>query len=276
MMHEVYKRIIWSADVNDERELERYLSLMKGLRAVKLDRLFMERFGFGPLERLRDDGYRVFDDAKIIEIPTKLVAIAELHLRHKPWMLSCMAGAMSNGELTGGELDGLKRFADTCHAAGTLPCGVTVLTSKSPAVIAREFGGRSNVEQTLEYADALLEAGFSDIVCSPAEVGAIRAESRFDCLSLNTPGIRPSGSPDDDQERIGTPVSAIICGATRLIIGRPLTVGASLTVGAPRLNFEQIARDIYPYFHMIERENQRAYWREYRRARGLDDNDVSL
>ena len=123
------------------------------------------------------------------------------------------------------KVDGLKRFADACHAAGTKPCGVTVLTSKTPAVVEREFNGRTSEDQVLEYVAILLTCGFTDVVCSPKEVPIIRADSNFDALNLNTPGIRPAGTDAGDQARADTPQAALAAKADRLIIGRPITQG---------------------------------------------------
>ncbi len=235
------ERIIWSADVADERTLFSHLDRMPDLRIVKVDRLLATETGLGIVDRLGDRGLRVFDDAKIIEIPSKVVGIAGKHLAHRPWMLNCMAGVQSSGVLDHPDvqrIDGLKRFADACHEAGTKACGVTILTSKSPDVVRREFNGREAVEQVLYYVEALLEAGFTDVVCSSQELAAIRAESRFDGLALNVPGIRPGGSEIGDQARVDTPLSALTAGADRLVIGRPITIGDS------RDNLEAIVEEI--------------------------------
>lgn len=228
MSIDLLERIIWSADVVNERTLMGNLDQMPDLRVIKIDRLFITDTGLGVIDRLNERGLKVFDDAKIIEIPSKTVEIAKKHLAHKPWMLNCMAGVQSSGILTHEDpqkVDGLKRFADACHEAGTRPCGVTVLTSKTDYVVAREFSGSNSIEQVLYYVEALLECGFTDVVCSPKELPAIRAESRFDSLDLNTPGIRPAGSDAGDQARADTPEAALAAGASRLVIGRPITVG---------------------------------------------------
>lgn len=234
-------RIIWSADVPDEATLFAHLDRMPDLRLVKIDRLFATEAGLGIVDRLGERGLRVFDDAKIIEIPSKTVGVARAHLAHRPWMLNCMAGVQSSGILSGPDpdaLDGLKRFADACLEAGTKPCGVTVLTSKTPEIVSREFNGRDSVEQVLYYVDALLEAGFTDVVCSAAELAAIRAERRFDALGLNVPGIRPQGTDVGDQARVDTPLAALQAGADRLVIGR------AITTGEPQRNLRAIVDEI--------------------------------
>lgn len=225
---EPIERIIWSADVADEEALMAGLDLMPELRVIKIDRLFVTDIGLGVIDRLNDRGLLVFDDAKIIEIPSKVVGVAKKHLVHRPFMLNCMAGAESSDVLIHEDpekVDGLKRFADACHEAGTKPCAVTVLTSKTADVVGREFNGRNSMEQVLYYVELLLMCGFTDVVCSPKELPAIRAESRFDGLDLNTPGIRPAGSDQGDQARADTPEGALAAGATRLVIGRPITTG---------------------------------------------------
>lgn len=157
-------------------------------------------------------------------------------------MLNCMTGISSTGRWTDDDpkkVDGLKRFADACHQAGTRPCAVTVLTSKTDDMVAREFNGRTPIDQVLVYVEMLLEAGFTDVVCSPLEVPAIRAESRFDDLDLNTPGIRLPKSDMRDQARVNTPAAAIAAGATRLVIGSDLTNGDDFAA-----NFQRIADNL--------------------------------
>lgn len=240
-MESLASKIIWSADVPDEETLMRYLCKMPDLEFVKIDRLFVEDRGLFIFERVADLGFRVFDDAKIVEIPHKAVGIAEKHLAHRPWMLNCMAGILSTGYVTHedtNKIDALKRFADACHKVGTRPCGVTVLTSKTTGVVDSEFYGRTSVEQVLYYVGVLADAGFTDVVCSPLEMEAIRSEPDFDKIDTNTPGIVMSGADQRDQARTNTPGKAIAAGATRVV------VGSALTKGDPTANFEAIMANI--------------------------------
>ncbi len=219
--------VIWSADV-DEPTLDRVLVPDLPLRLIKLDRLGLTRMGLPKIRAVQDLGFNVFADAKIAEIPDKVIEIAKLHLEYRPWMLNVMAGVCSSSLVSNDDpkkVDALKRFADACIAVDTKPCAVTVLTSKSDDMVLDEFNGRTPIEQVLYYAELLLNMGFTDMVCSPLEALAIRAEPRFDQMDLNCPGIRLPGSSSDDQARTDTPYGAIAAGVNRVVIGRDLTNG---------------------------------------------------
>lgn len=56
---------------------------------------------------------------------------------------------------------------------------------------------------------------------------------------LVIPGIRPAGSDTGDQKRVMTPAQAMAAGASRLVIGRPIT-GAADPAAAARA----IAREV--------------------------------
>ena len=66
-----------------------------------------------------------------------------------------------------------------------------------------------------------LESGVDGVVASPQEVAAIRAKCGEDFLII-TPGVRPSWSARDDQQRVLTPRQALKAGADYLVIGRPI------------------------------------------------------
>lgn len=229
---------IWSADGIGRASLGGSLQQLPGLQYVKLDRVGLHRMGHDTIAEVQEVlGYKVFADAKDIEVPSKALEVAETYLVYKPWMLNIMAGACSTGfaeHEDPDQVDALKRFADACHAVGTRPCAVTVLTSKTPEMVEREFG-RSFVDQVLFYVELLYEFGFTDIVCSSQEVEAIRSDSRFDKMDTNTPAIRLPEGDAQDQARVNTPARAISLGSTRLVIGRPLSQG-DLATNWQRIN----------------------------------------
>ena len=58
-----------------------------------------------------------------------------------------------------------------------------------------------------------------------------RASSEIKILSFLSRGVRPAGAEVGDQKRIATPAAAIEAGASKLVIGRPIT-GAEDPVAA--------------------------------------------
>ena len=72
-------------------------------------------------------------------------------------------------------------------------------------------------------------------VCSAVEAPALR-HALGAGFKLVTPGIRPAGSPADDQSRIVTPEAAIAGGADYLVIGRPITQAADPLEALARIN----------------------------------------
>jgi len=132
----------------------------------------------------------------------------------------------------------------TVHASGGLPmletaqraaadeagsgCGVlavTALTSFEPAVLAAAWGRTDALEMELEVlrlAGLAAQAGLHGIVCSGAEVAAVRARYG-DRLAPLVPGIRLAGGASHDQARVMTPSAAQAAGARYLILGRAVT-----------------------------------------------------
>jgi orotidine-5'-phosphate decarboxylase len=169
---------------------------------------------------LRDElGADVFLDLKFHDIP------------------NTVAGAIRSAARLGARLL-------TVHASGGLPmlraaqqaaaeesggaCGVlavTALTSFSPAVLGAVWGRTDTLEmerEVLRLAGFAAEAALHGIVCSGAEVAAVRG-AYGDRLAPLVPGIRLPGGAAHDQARVMTPSAAQAAGARYLILGRAVT-----------------------------------------------------
>ena len=99
---------------------------------------------------------------------------------------------------------------------------VTVLTSMDQAQVAAVGMERSPAAQVELLARMGLDAGINGFVCSPQEVGTLRALAGPEAV-LVIPGIRPSGGEAGDQKRVATPADALRNGASYLVVGRPIT-----------------------------------------------------
>ena len=113
-----------------------------------------------------------------------------------------------------------------------LVIAVTVLTSLDDDDLATTGQRGPASAQVTRLAALAQECGLDGVVCSPREIGAIRAACGKN-FTLVVPGIRPVGAATGDQKRTMTPPDAIEAGADWLVIGRPIT-GASDPIAAAR------------------------------------------
>jgi orotidine-5'-phosphate decarboxylase len=84
----------------------------------------------------------------------------------------------------------------------------------------------------VRLAVAAVDAGARAVVCSPEEVGEVRAALQGRDVTLITPGVRPAGSDVGDQLRVATPREAVERGADLLVIGRPITGATDVSAAA--------------------------------------------
>ncbi len=77
-------------------------------------------------------------------------------------------------------------------------------------------------ELVSERAARAFEAGADGVIASPLEAAMIRALPQATGRLIVTPGVRPTGSAQDDQKRISTPAQAIGNGADHIVVGRPI------------------------------------------------------
>jgi orotidine-5'-phosphate decarboxylase len=106
---------------------------------------------------------------------------------------------------------------DRCRVAA-----VTILTSAGPADLAA-VGLPPAAEAVPRLAALAVRSGCRAIVCSPLEVATLRTQLGPE-VELICPGVRPAtGIANHDQSRVATPAAARAAGATRIVVGRPIT-----------------------------------------------------
>jgi len=213
------ERIIIALDVDNRNEA---LSLVRQLKGhVGLFKIGSQLFtSEGPqlVKEVVESGERVFLDLKFHDIPNTVlkgvlaaqrlrVSMLTLHAAGGPQMLSTVAQALGSGE------PGKPRL---------LTLAVTVLTSLGEEDLRRTGCPSAVQEQVLRLAEIAYKAGTDGVVASPAELGGLRQKFGRSFI-LVAPGIRPTGSDVNDQNRIATPAAALKAGADYLVIGRPVT-----------------------------------------------------
>ena len=154
------------------------------------------------------DGFDVFADLKLLDIPTTVnkaarvmgsLGVSYLTVHTRAGVDHLRAGV--EGVAAGAEAAGLP--APTC-------LGIPVLTSE-PA----------DLDALAQRVGIVLEANCGGLVCAASDLATVRSLAP-DVITV-VPGIRPAGVGVDDQARPATPGSAIAAGASVLVIGRAVT-----------------------------------------------------
>ncbi len=205
----------------DVASLDEAVALAARLRAwFSVVKVGLELFSAeGPLavDALLDEGYRVFLDLKLHDIPTTVgraarrigslgVSYTTVHAAGGQEMLQAAVEGFEEG-WTAAVASGVPAPGDA--AAGVL--AVTVLTSDKDAS-AELLGSRASVA---------VGTGCLGVVCAAKDLEVVR--SRAPGLLTVVPGIRLAGSSRDDQARAAEPAPAIAAGADLLVIGRTVT-----------------------------------------------------
>lgn len=167
------------------------------------------------VEALVKQGFKVFLDLKLHDIPNTVAAACRAAARLGVWMLNVHAsGGRSMLEAAKNAMAGVD--------SAPLLIAVTVLTSLDDRDLGQIGIERSVQDQTLGLAALAQSVGIDGVVCSAHEAQFLR-QNLGDEFVLVTPGIRLHESSSDDQKRIMTPVEALRMGSDYLVIGRPIT-----------------------------------------------------
>ena len=220
--------LILVLDAPSTRELAPVLGRLAG--TVRWAKVGLELFtaeGPDSVRAVAGMGFNVFLDLKLHDIPNTVARAVESASRLPVGMLTIhAAGGRRMMEAA------VKAGRET--APGMLLLGVTLLTSLGDADLAEiGFSGPSE-GQVLRLGRLAVESGLGGLVCSPVELAGLRAGLPAD-VRLVTPGIRPAGSPGDDQRRVMTPAAAAAAGSNFIVVGRPILrapdpVGAALAI----------------------------------------------
>jgi len=166
---------------------------------------------------LAEQGYDVFIDLKLLDIPTTVGKAARVLGSIGARYLTLHA--RGDADMLRAGVEGLREGAAAAGLPDPYPLAVTVLTS--------DAGAPPHILPARVALAAETHCG--GIVCAAADLAEAR-QIAPDLLRV-VPGIRPTGSDRHDQARAATPREAIDRGADLLVIGRAVT-GAEDPVAA--------------------------------------------
>ncbi|MGD0152646.1 MAG: orotidine-5'-phosphate decarboxylase [Thermacetogeniaceae bacterium] len=237
---EAKQRLIVALDVSTLDQARKLVTELHDL--VGMFKIGLELFcSHGPraVEAVHEQGGRVFLDLKFHDIPNTVAGAARAATR--------MGVAMFNLHAAGGAemMRAAAEAASQEARSGEAPLilAVTVLTSLGPEELREEVGlVRPPLEQVVFWAEQAKDCGLAGVVASPREIRWIRQQCG-DGFLIVTPGIRPAGADQDDQQRVGTPGEALAAGASYLVVGRPITKAPERRQAALNIIAEMEASD---------------------------------
>ena len=226
-------KIIVALDTADRTQLDFLRSELKGNATyVKVGMELFYTFGIDVIKELKDDGFKIFLDLKMHDIPQTVHNACKTLAKNGVNLINLHVAGGSEMMKAGAE--GFKSEAPNGDIIG-----VTQLTSTDQKTLNQDILIPGDLTQTIiEYAKIAKNASLSGVVCSALEIEMIKlaTSSSFKCI---TPGIRPRGSKANDQKRIMTPLEALKAGTDHMVIGRPITKAQS-----PKEAFLNILKEI--------------------------------
>jgi orotidine-5'-phosphate decarboxylase len=187
---------------------------------VKIGYELYAEAGPAAFDTLRDDGFRVFADLKLFDIPTTVERGARAIGRHGVEFLNFHA--VGGVDMLQAGVAGLTEGAREAGHASPVALAVTVLTSEPDATL---VGERLHIAR---------DAGCGGVVCAAAEAEAARMLG----LAPMVPGIRLRDSDTNDQARVAAPADALRAGAAWIILGRAVTAADDPETAAARVAHE--------------------------------------
>lgn len=214
-------RLIVALDVSTMEQMKDIVGTLGN--AVSFYKVGMELFyaaGEDTVAYLRDCGKSVFLDLKLHDIPNT-VAQGVKSLTRLGANLITIHG-QGGAVMLKAAADAAREAAEELGVERPKLLAITVLTSFDDTTWSGIGGQLPIADQVRRLALLAKDAGVDGVVASPLEAKLIR-EACGDDFLIVTPGIRPAFATANDQKRIATPSSALRDGASRLVIGRPIT-----------------------------------------------------
>ncbi len=214
-------RLIVAIDEPDLASARALIARLEGApRWLKIGMTLFYSAGPAVVREVIAHGYRVFVDLKCHDIPHQVGGAVRA-------LTDLGAGLLTIH--TGGGPAMMRAAASAAEGTDAVLLGVTVLTSLDASELAAVGATPDPAGLALQRALLAAECGLGGVVSSPLEAASIRTRLPAP-FEIVTPGVRPAGSAAGDQRRVATPAAAIAAGASRLVVGRPITHAAEPAV----------------------------------------------
>ena len=215
------KQTIVALDFNSYEEankLTRYLDPEKF--RLKIGKQLFSNEGPFILDKLHNEGFEIFLDLKLHDIPNTVYKALKNIYGHGVWM--------TNIHLLGGkEMIKAAQKARLESNKEAFLVGVTILTSIDEKQL-KQIGFKEEVPQLVKkLANDAYKALLDGVVCSAQEAKDLKRTFGKDFI-LVTPGIRIN-SQKGDQSRVTSLKEAVINGSDYLVLGREISEAEDIT-----------------------------------------------
>ena len=178
---------------------------------LKLGLEFFSANGADGVRDMAEFGLPIFLDLKLHDIPN---TVAKAVQALNPLDLAILTIHAAGGRA-------MMEDAKAAASSGTKVIGVTVLTSLDEEDLEATGIAGAPSAQVARLAALAREAGLDGVVCSGAEVAALK--KAWPDGYFVVPGVLPAGGAAGDQKRVVTPRKAMDACASILVVGRPIT-----------------------------------------------------
>ncbi|MDR3315277.1 MAG: orotidine-5'-phosphate decarboxylase [Coriobacteriales bacterium] len=227
-------KIIVALDCSEQRALDLAQQLKGRASWLKVGMTLYYAAGPRIVQTLKEQGFKVFVDLKLHDIPHQargaaqsvVAAGADMLTVHGSGGLPMLQAAQEGAD------EAFAQFAPTHESSAAsvgeplrekpITLAVTVLTSLDEATLQQVGVTRTLEQQVAALAQLAQKAGLTGVVASPREAETLRTLLGSKA-AIVCPGVRPSGSAQGDQSRVSAPQEALRAGASYLVIGRPIT-----------------------------------------------------
>ena len=215
------KQIIVALDYDSFKEANSISKLLDPeIYRVKIGKQLFTAEGPGIIENFNKQGFDIFLDLKLHDIPNTVYKALKNLLKHEVWM--------TNIHLLGGEeMIQAAREARESMKSEVLLIGVSVLTSLGEKNI-KNMGFDIQIPELVKNLSMSAKQNNIDgVVCSAKEVPEIKKNFSEDFITV-TPGIRIQ-QKNDDQSRVATLKEATNIGSDYIVLGREITSSKNIS-----------------------------------------------
>jgi orotidine-5'-phosphate decarboxylase len=216
--------IILALDTKELETAKNWIEATNGsVDIYKIGLEFYLKFGAVGLRELTDAGdFQVFLDLKLHDIPNTVSSSVKSVADLSPKFLTVHASG--GGAMVKAASEAAPEISITA---------VSILTSLSDSDLLEIGYEKDSKSSAIALAKLAAANGARSIVCSPFEASEIRGVLGKN-IEIITPGVRPAGSELGDQKRVMTPQEAIAAGANYIVVGRPITDLARISLDEMR------------------------------------------